>query len=109
MNWIKLFAWFFICYLNYAIFQANMNVGIVFVLIEIIVYNRLKGGAFGLRYETRRLRTNRTETVENSNATMLVLELMKMERMENSANTHSPNEIHYHSEEHKTLRKAFER
>jgi len=109
MNWIKLFGWFFIIFLNYAIFQANMVVGIVFVLIEVIVYIRLKGRAFGQRYETRRFRTNRAEVVENSNATMLVLELMKMERMENPTNTILSNEIRYHCEEHKKLRKAFER
>ncbi|MBN2155265.1 MAG: hypothetical protein JW776_04430 [Candidatus Lokiarchaeota archaeon] len=110
MNFIRMCIWFFVFFLNYSIFHANLLAGIVFLLIEILIYNRIKGGSLVTthQYRSTRFRANRAESVENSNATLLVLELMKMERM-NHPESAQNDEMVYYSQEHKQLRKAFER
>ena len=93
-------------FFNYAIFQASIVIGIVVLVVELIIYTRIKGGAFGRRFHSPRVRTNKRETAENSNATLLILELMKMERIQPP----QPEKSSYQrTEEHATLRKAFER
>jgi hypothetical protein len=114
MNLIKIFIWFFVIFLNYAIFQANFVVGIVILLVEIAIYSRIKGGGGGGRTPRGRFRSqrfiNQKITVDTSNATLLVLELMKMEqKAREHESRYELNEVVYHSEEHKRLRKKFER
>ena len=103
MNLIKIFVWFFIFFLNYALFRTNVVVGIIFLVIEFLIYSRIKGRALGQTFRTQRFRNNK-ESVESSNATLLVLELMKMERMQESTPEMSEP---IRSEEHNKLRKAF--
>ena len=110
MNLLKIFIWFFIFFLNYAMFKTNVVVGIVFLLIELAIYARING-SFGFGgYRSRRTFRQRID-IDTSNATSLVLELMKMEQNNQIQHT-SRNQlakVNYHSEEHKKLRKAFER
>ncbi len=110
MNLIKLFIWFFVLFLNYAIFQANIVVGIVILLIEILIYSKFKGGFLGGRFHSSRPRyRNPRAPIDTSNATLLVLELMKLEQRNATISPSQPCEERYVSEEHKKLRKLFER
>ena len=109
MNLIKIFVWGFIMFFNYALFQANIVVGIVILLIELLIYSRFKGRSFGGRFRSSQPRYRRSHTTnDTSNATLLVLELMKLEQRSTDSLPQS-NEIRYLSDEHKKLRKVFER
>ena len=109
MNLIKIFIWFFAIFLNYAIFQANIVIGIVFLLIEIALFSRFKRGGNSRGFRSRSPKIIRQHiTLDASNATSLVLELMKIEHS-TTLPMHQPNEQHYHSDEHEKMRKAFER
>ena len=109
MNLLKICIWFFVIFLNYAIFSANIIVGIIFLLVEIMIFLRFKGVLEGgRRYRNSRRFLNQRTSIESSNATMLVLELMKMEQQAKNIPESSSKSTKYLSEDHKKLRKMFE-